>query len=379
MSRIMGFIHDRVEGDGHAVEYFSAEQVPAWLGARSRRFAFPWLVWRHAVRAARAGRPYDVVNVHEPSAAVVALGKRTAGHPYIVVTSHGVEDRGWAVTREERALGREAVSLKRRLAHPPTVLWPSRLGFRRADHVFCLNEEDRAYIRQVYRVRPDRITRMFPGADPAYTAVYPRRDYATADRVVFFGTWLARKGTADLVAAFTRLATRHPGLQLQVIGAGFPAEVVLRSFPEPLRGRVECVPPGPAEGYADRMLGAAVYVVPSLFEGTPLTLMEAMATGLPVVGTSTCGMRDVIRDGANGFLVPVRDPAALAAALDRLLTDAALRERLGRQAHADVMARYTWDAVAEPVRNVYRRLAEQRAGRPTDPRGGLRSKLCGTF
>ena len=108
------------------------------------------------------------------------------------------------------------------------------------------------------------------------------------------------------------------------------------------------------------MLRAAAYVLPSVFEGTPLTLMETMATGLPPVTTSVCGMNDVIRDGENGLLVPPRSPVALADAVTRLLADRGLRERLGRQAHADVAADYTWDKVAGPVRAVYRRIAEGR-------------------
>jgi glycosyltransferase involved in cell wall biosynthesis len=363
MSRMLGFLHDRVERDGHAVEYFGSEQVPARLGGRWARLAFPWLVWRHAAAAARAGRPYDVVNVHEPAAAVVALRRRSAGNPFVVVTSHGVEDRGWAVVREDARLGRAPLSVKTRLWYPALVLTQARVGFRRADHVFCLNEEDRAFLRRKYRLPADRVTRMFPAADPPYAAVFPRRDYAAADRLLFFGTWLPRKGNIDFVAAFAALAARHPALRATVIGAGLPAEAVVGSFPESLRGRVEYVPPGPAEGYAETMLGAAVYILPSVFEGTPLTLMESMATGLPPVATATCGMRDVIRDGENGLLVPVRDPAALAAAVGRLLADPPLRERLGRRANADVIEKYTWDRVAGPVRAVYRRLAERRSGK----------------
>ena len=72
-------------------------------------------------------------------------------------------------------------------------------------------------------------------------------------------------------------------------------------------------------------------------------------------------MKDVIRDGINGLLIPLRDPAALATALDLLLSNRAMRERLGRQAHADVVANYTWDVVATPVREVYLRLAGHRS------------------
>ena len=84
---------------------------------------------------------------------------------------------------------------------------------------------------------------------------------------------------------------------------------------------------------------ADVFVLPSLFEGTPLVIMEAMMSGLPVVTTATCGMKDVIADGRTGLLVPVRRPDAVAAAVGRVLADAALRERLGRAAAAEAAAK----------------------------------------
>jgi glycosyltransferase involved in cell wall biosynthesis len=360
MSRMLGFIHDRVEQDGHAVEYFSAENVPPRWGGRLARFSFPWLLWRHAAAAAERGRPYDVINVHEPSAAVVAVRKASAGNPFVAITTHGVEDRGWAVTREDARLGRTPLALKTRVWHPLTILNQARTGFRHADHVFCLNDEDRAFLRRKYRFKAEQVTRMFPAADPAYLDVFPRRDYSLSDRILVFGTWLARKGAADIVAAFDTLAARRPELKLVLMGMGFPPDAVAAWFPDHLRGRLEFVPPGTEAELAERMLTAAVYWIPSLFEGTPQTMMEAMATGMPAVGTATCGMRDVIAHGVNGFQIPLRDPAALASATDRLLSDSALRARLGRQAHADVAANYTWDRVAEPVRAVYREIALRR-------------------
>jgi glycosyltransferase involved in cell wall biosynthesis len=360
MSRMVGFLHDRVAHDGHMVEYFTAERVPSRLHGALSWFAFPWLLWRHAVAAAAAGRPYDAINVHERSGAVLALGKRAAGNPYLILTGHGQEERAWAVTLEEARLGRMTIPLRTRVWYPLTMLNQIRFGLRRADHVFCLNEDDRAFVRRRYSLAADRVTRVFPAADAIYTDAFARRDYGTTGRLLFFGTWLPRKGTTDLVAAFTRLAARHPDLRLTVIGAGCDAARVLVSFPEPLRGRVTVVPPDTAAVYAERMLEATVYLLPSVFEGTPLTLMESMATGLPAVGTATCGMKEVIKDGSNGFLVPLRDADALAAATERLLLDRDLRERLGRQAHADVVANFTWDRVAAPVRAVYERLADYR-------------------
>src|SRR6476659_4998210 len=79
MSRMLGAIHDRVERDGHAVEFFTTDSVPPRFNRRLGRFTFPWRLWRHAVAAATAGRPYDVINVHELREAPMALGRRAPG------------------------------------------------------------------------------------------------------------------------------------------------------------------------------------------------------------------------------------------------------------------------------------------------------------
>ena len=81
MSRLMGFIHDRVEAAGHEVDYLCSDDVPAaWAGWFGRRIAFPMAVRSKAIEACTSGRPYDIVNVHEPSAAPVLVGP-TLGRP----------------------------------------------------------------------------------------------------------------------------------------------------------------------------------------------------------------------------------------------------------------------------------------------------------
>ena len=98
---------------------------------------------------------------------------------------------------------------------------------------------------------------------------------------------------------------------------------------------------------------ADLFLLPSLFEGTPLTLIQAMMSGLPVVTTSTCGMKDVIANGDTGLLIPIRSPDAIVAAVEGLMADRSLRERLGRAAQSAALDRYTWDRVAEPVEEAY--------------------------
>src|ERR1041384_8013809 len=98
LSRTMRFIHDQLVQNGDTVDYFCSEDVPRPWDGRIARFSFPLLLWRHAIRAARQGRPYDLINVHEPSAAAISTYRVPAGHPVVTVTTFGVEKRGWELS-----------------------------------------------------------------------------------------------------------------------------------------------------------------------------------------------------------------------------------------------------------------------------------------
>ncbi len=360
-TRIVGFVGDRLEAAGHTLEYFYDRQAAAYgVGGKLARFTFPLAVLRHVRRAYAAGTPYDIVNVHEPQGAALLALRGIAGRPIVVVTSHGSEQRAWALGIEEARLGRGGPSVRSRFIYPATSLWQSALSIRLADHIFCLNEEDKAFFVRRYGRDAASITRIFPAADTAYGEAGAGRDYAGARRLLFAGTWRKNKGIQDLVPAFSLILAAHPDVTLTVLGAGVPDEAVLAAFPEPARARVTCRRTRTEAETVAEFAAHDLFVLPSLFEGTPLTLMEAMASGLPIVTTATCGMRDVIRDGENGLLVPIRDASAVANAVARLIADRSLRERLGRAAREEAMRRYTWDAVAVPVREAYERLAAAR-------------------
>ena len=362
MSRIMGLIHDEIIKAGHTVDYLCAEDVPERLKGRLARFAFPLLVRRRAVIAARSGKPYDIINVHEPSAAVISLLKSRAGHPAVVVTSHGVERRGWELALEEGRLGRGGPSLKTRVVHPLTSLWQSTIGLRHADHVLCLNSEDLDYLARVFDVAESRITRIAPGVDPIFAAAARDRSYGKVRQLLFAGTWLKRKGIQDLIPAYERLVARHPELQLMILGAGFSEATVRMEFPGPIRASVSCIHAASEKATAQVFAAADLFLLPSLFEGTPLTLIEAMASGLPIVTTATCGMKDVIEDGRTGLLIPTRSPGAIIEAVDRLIADSALRARLGVAAQQEALSRYTWDKSAIPVLTAYEQIYRARSG-----------------
>jgi len=362
MSRIMGFIHDRLAEHGHHVDYFTANDVPAnWQSSAGRRLGFPLLVRHAAVAASRSGHPYDIVNIHEPHGLPITIGRASAGFPSVFVTSHGLERRAWTLAQEEARLGRATIGTRTRLTYPLTSLWPAAMGLRRADHVFCLNSEDRDYLMRHFGRTSGSVTRIFPGADHIYAS--HMRTYERSSRILFAASWRDNKGIADLVPAFVRLTERDAAVTLTVVGSGVPDEIVLGRFPASLQKRISLETPSTEAGMAAVFAGADIFLLPSLFEGTPLTLTQAMMSGLPIVTTATCGMRDVISDRGTGLLIPIRRPDAIVSAVETLIADRGLRERLGRAARAAALANYTWDLVAQPIEDAYLRVRGEAAGK----------------
>ncbi len=359
----MGFIHDEVASYGHEVHYFCSEDAaPPPVHRSFRRFSFPLAILRHAESKARSGQPYDIINVHEPSAAAVSMLRRNLGGARIFVTSHGIERRGWNLRLAEGAAPGEKPASKSRILYPATLLWQADLALRKADHIFCLNSEDRNYLAGHYGRKTVDVTRIFPGAHPVFGRKARERNYGAARSILFAGSWLARKGICELVPAFVRLARNYTNLRLKILNPGVDSGTVLRAFPEECRSRVDYLLARPEEGTASVMESSDIFVLPSRFEGTPLTMMEAMWSGLPIVSTSVCGMKDVILHDWNGLLVGAGNSGDLSRTIECLLNDGALRTRLGRQAHADAEAGYKWSDAARVVRQAYESILQSQVG-----------------
>ncbi len=176
--------------------------------------------------------------------------------------------------------------------------------------------------------------------------------------LLYHGRVDARKGVMELMHAMRLLVDQGRDLKLIVSGIGPDVETVRQSVGElGLGGRVEM------PGYSDYEHAPRVYqrgdlfVSPTYSEGFSNTLLEAMASGLPIVSTRAVGVVDCLEDGRDALLVPPQDAHALAGAIGRMLDDHALRERLARTALAEVRALYSWQAVGRRIQDVYARLA----------------------
>jgi phosphatidylinositol alpha-mannosyltransferase len=170
-----------------------------------------------------------------------------------------------------------------------------------------------------------------------------------------------RKGFAVLLAAFTDLARRRPGVRLLVAGPGESAEL-LADVPADLRERIVFLGLVSERDKARMLRSVHVYAAPNIGgESFGMILTEAMAAGTPVVASDMEAFRRVLDGGRAGVLFPTGDARALAAALEALLDDPARRADLAARAR-EVVAGYDWPVIAGRVLEVYATAIEAASG-----------------
>lgn len=199
-----------------------------------------------------------------------------------------------------------------------------------------------------------------PGSGVDTDAFRPRRSEPRVPTVLFAARMLYTKGVGEFVSA-ARLI-REKGMRARFVLAGEPDPDNPASVPlEQLQrwhsqGIIEYL--GRREDMPAVFAEADVFCMPSYYgEGLPKVLVEASASGIPSVTTDWPGCRDVVEDGVTGLLVPVRNVERLAAAIERLIADPALRAQMGARARARAEADFSLDSVVAKTLAVYRELA----------------------
>ena len=182
------------------------------------------------------------------------------------------------------------------------------------------------------------------GVDLATFCPGPASAATSGFEVIYAGQLTQRKGLSYLLRGYQRFA--RPGTRLTLVGSsvGDPAAVA------PYAHLFEHVPHQTRPALAERYRAADVFVFPTLIEGMPLVVLEAMACGLPVIVTAN-GPGDIVRDGVEGFVIPERDDEAVADRLERLHRDPALRRAMG-QAAAQRAHEFSWRAYATKAMSV---------------------------
>ncbi len=253
--------------------------------------------------------------------------------------------------------------LSRRVDNPEPR-WLVKLKYRLYDHVITISEG----IRQVLLAEglaPEKVSCVRSTVDPTpYLKVYDPAGFKATlglpPDALLVGTvaqLIPRKGHRHLLAALPAVLARHPRLQVLIFGRG-PLEAELRQAisDQGLAEHVRLL------GFRDDLpavLGCLDLLVhPADMEGLGVSLLQASAARVPIIATRAGGMPEAVRDGQNGRLIAPGDVAGLAAAMNRLLDDAPLRQTMGQAGRQLVLDEFSIDAMCEGNLAVYRRLLD---------------------
>jgi glycosyltransferase involved in cell wall biosynthesis len=339
---------------GHEVECWFLEDVLK-RPTRAARFQALLFAIGTANRILKNRGKYDVVNIHAPWGCVYGVWKklfRPKGAPPYVMTMQGSEQRFVEAMREEDRKGRATnFGWKNRAWHRVYHQIMYEGSIKTADFGVVANAEGRLYAERMCQGAEGRFRFLPNGVEESF---FQPREYGERKpvRLLYVGTWLDRKGVFYLSEAFRIAAKRVADLRLTVAGCALGEERVRGFFAPEIRARVDAKPFVSREEMPAVYAAHDIFILASLAEGMPLSLLEAMAAGTPAVTTKIGGAEDLISDGTNGLLVPQADAEGLAEAIERLARSVELRERLGRAAQDKVRGQ-TWAHVARELEKIF--------------------------
>jgi glycosyltransferase involved in cell wall biosynthesis len=298
---------------------------------------------------------FDVVHTHvhyHISSTFAVLANVFARRP-LVLTSHGtiLGYQGWKRAFEaifDRTVGKWTLGSADRII---------ALSSTQSDKLEELGAERESVTVIAFWMELDQVSRQADAADF-------RSRYDLGDRkiVLFVGRLLPAKGLDYLIEAAKHTQTKPA---IVIIGGEAPGYGgTKRSLEQKiqqlgLERDVLMLGAFPKEKLGAAYVAGDLFVLPSLGEGLPVALLEAMSYGKCVLATNVSGNRDVVEDGRNGLLVEPQNPVELARKIDHLLSDDGLRERLGKEARRDIERKYGADAIVARILDLYREVQKQ--------------------
>jgi colanic acid/amylovoran biosynthesis glycosyltransferase len=231
--------------------------------------------------------------------------------------------------------------------------------FAEADAVTVLSEHMAARLRELGC--PPALLRHVPLAvDPDVRKTRPDVATRAAPRLLTVARLTEKKGIEFALRALCLVVDEFPGIEYEIVGAGpLLDELTALATTLGVAGRVRFVGARTQEYVAEALRRADVFLLPSVTaangdeEGTPTVLLEAALCGIPIVSTRHAGIPEIVRDGLAGYLVPERDPEALADRLRTLLRSPEQRRAMGEAGREHVEAKHLTSVVAERLEQVY--------------------------
>lgn len=186
-------------------------------------------------------------------------------------------------------------------------------------------------IERIYGIRKNSIPMIYNGLD--LDKCIPKQDYSLKNNTFIFihiGRFMKQKNHENLIDAFSLMKEKYPFIKMRFLGDGVAMDNMIDKVKK-LKLDEDIYFEGIQDDVFKYLKEADVFILPSYFEGMPITLIEAMGSGLPIIASNVGGIPDVIDDGINGILCST-DMNSIALCMERLIIDGNLRKKLGENA-----------------------------------------------
>lgn len=348
-SKVLFRLRDEFAALGHDARLLLAPDLGGPAQRHLRDLSSPWLARRAVARAVNGSGPFDVIDASSAEGVLLARG---ATRPIVIARSHGLEHLNYQRMLDDARAGLAPRAWHRRIWYPAVRMRLVAAAARAAARLIVLTDRDRQFAVARGWKKYDEIDVIPHGV--SRTFVESSLPSARGEALLFCGSWDRMKGIDYLAAAFNKVAGLRSGAKLTILGPGVPPADVLRCFDPPARGRVTVLERCGEQEVAQHYRQHRALVMCSTFEGFGMVVPEALSQGLAVIATRQGAAEWLVADGESGWLVPERDPDALAAAMLRVLDDPALAERLGNVGRSKVQ-HMTWTATARLTLDAYAR------------------------
>jgi glycosyltransferase involved in cell wall biosynthesis len=231
----------------------------------------------------------------------------------------------------------------------------SKVVLKNASYIIALNEDMKRKINTIYK--RENIIVVPNGIElEKFKDIYPQKQDNKIKTIIFVGTLRPVKGVEYLIKAMSIIHEKLPDTNLLIVGDG-PDREKLETLAQELdlQGCTCFAGNVSNEKIPEYMAKADLFVLPSLSEGFPLVILEAMASGLPIVTTNIGGLPDIVKNGENGFLVEPKNPEALADKIMLLLSNKKSCKKISI-INKTTIRDYSWSKIAEKLEKVYKEI-----------------------
>ena len=227
----------------------------------------------------------------------------------------------------------------------------SKATFHIADHIICYTAIEKENIEKL-GIDPKKISIIHNGVDTTLFTPSTSEKISDKKQILWVGRFVTGKGVEYLIEAFLKVLKKIPGTHLVLVGVGPEKPAIEERIRKlHLQSSVTLIDYLDNEELPGVYKNSDVFVLPSLMEGVPRTILEAMACGVPVVTTNLPHLMDII-DGA-GLVVPPKDLALLSNAILTILEDASLAEKMGQRGRKRIVQEYSWEDTVKKTLALY--------------------------